>query len=135
MYPSLESDAKPQVFKLAPGSYPHGVVVGRDGALYVAETGTNIGGNAIARFTPSGERHDFRLPVGLAGAPWGIAVGPDGAIWFTEVGAGKIGRLDPETGKVAEYGLPTANSHRRASSPDRVECSGGPRSKRTGSFA
>jgi virginiamycin B lyase len=109
LYPSLDTEASPIVFKLPPGSFPHGIVVAPDGSLYVAETGTNIGGNAIARLTPSGEVHKFFLPAG-AGGPWGIAVGPDRAIWFSEVSSGKVGRLDPATGKITEFQLPTANS-------------------------
>ena len=31
-------------------------------------------------------------------------------IWFTEVGAGKVGRLDPETEKFSEFQLPTPHS-------------------------
>jgi virginiamycin B lyase len=109
LYPSLAAGASPIVYRLKPGSSPHGMVFGPDGALYIAETGTNIGGNAIARLTPAGELREFFLPAG-AGAPWGIAVGSDRKIWFTEVAAGKVGRLDPATGKISDFQLPTANS-------------------------
>jgi len=110
LYRSLEPGSTPTVFRLPPGSAPRGIVFGPDGALYIAESGTNIGGNAIGRLLPTtGELRQFFLPAG-AGAPWGITVGPDGKIWFTEVSAGKVGRLDQATGTIREFPLPTPNS-------------------------
>ncbi len=41
------------------------------------------------------------------GHPHDPAVGADGALWFTEQMANKIGRLDPQTGAIKEYTLPT----------------------------
>jgi virginiamycin B lyase len=109
LYSSLEPGITPTVFRLPPGSAPRGLAFGPGGALYIAETGTNIGGNAIGRLLPNGDLKQFLLPAG-AGSPWGIAYGPDGKIWFTEVAAGKVGRLDPVTGAIVEFQLPTANS-------------------------
>ncbi len=37
-----------------------------------------------------------------------IQVDPSGTVWFAEYVAGKIGRLDPETGKIQELALPGA---------------------------
>jgi streptogramin lyase len=109
------------MIRLAPGSAPRGIVFGPDGALYIAESGTNIAGNAIGQLLPTGELHQFFLPAG-AGAPWGITVGPDGEIWFTEVSVGKIGRLDPAT--IHEFPLPTPNSQPQASTSARTARSG-----------
>jgi virginiamycin B lyase len=110
LYRSLAAGTTPTVIRLPPGSGPRGIVFGSDGALYIAESGTNIGGNAIGRLvTTTGALRQFFLPAG-AGGPWGIAVGPDRKIWFTEVSSGKVGRLDPETGAIREFQLPTANS-------------------------
>ena len=49
LYRSLEPGSTPTVFRLPPGSAPRGIVFGPDKALYIAESGTNIGGNAIGR--------------------------------------------------------------------------------------
>jgi virginiamycin B lyase len=108
-YRSLAPGTTPTVFSLDSGSAPRGMTFGGDGALYVAETGTDAGGNKIARIRANGDVHEFPLPSG-AGAPWGIAVGADGKIWFSEESSGKVGRLDPITGRIVEYALPTAHS-------------------------
>jgi virginiamycin B lyase len=47
-------------------------------------------------------------PVPTKGAhPHDPAVGPDGALWFTEQMVNKLGRLDPKTGAIQEYPLPS----------------------------
>ena len=41
------------------------------------------------------------------GHPHDPAVGADGSLWFTEQMANKLGRLDPKTGEMKEYSLPS----------------------------
>ncbi len=41
------------------------------------------------------------------GHPHDPAVGLDGSLWFTEQMANKLGRLDPKTGEIKEYPLPS----------------------------
>ena len=44
----------------------------------------------------------------------GSTIGPDGALYVTEGAAGRISRVDPQTGEITTFasGLPTAISHR-----------------------
>ncbi|MGA4790848.1 virginiamycin B lyase family protein [Nocardia sp. AB354] len=54
--------------------------------------------------------HEFtkhQVPTPNA-VPQGLTIGPDGAIWFSESVGGKIGRIDPDTGVIAEYSIATA---------------------------
>ncbi|MGH3629222.1 MAG: virginiamycin B lyase family protein, partial [Sciscionella sp.] len=45
------------------------------------------------------------VPTARANPYW-LALGPDGRVWFTEFGAGKVGVLDPATGRISEYPVP-----------------------------
>jgi streptogramin lyase len=70
-------------------------------------------GSAVA--APEGTFAEF--PV--ASEPVGIAPGPDGNLWFTEFKGNTIGRITPG-GSVAEFPIPTPNSHSEwiAAGPD-----------------
>jgi streptogramin lyase len=85
-------------------SFPRGIVVGPDGALWFAESGTN----KIGRMTTSGAVTEFDLPTPGA-TPYDIASGPDGNLWFTENSVGQVGRITP-AGVVTEFGLSSAFS-------------------------
>ena len=63
-------------------------------------------GNAIAA-SRSGNATVSRLVTGLQGG-LGSTVGPDGALYVTETAAGRITRVDPQTGATTTYaeGLP-----------------------------
>jgi sugar lactone lactonase YvrE len=56
---------------------------------------------------PSGNATASRLVTGLQGG-LGSTIGPDGALYVTETAAGRITRVDPETGATTTYasGLP-----------------------------
>jgi hypothetical protein len=57
---------------------------------------------------PSGGPNAARLVMGLEGAS-GSTLGPDGALYVTEGVAGRISRVDPQTGEITTFasGLPT----------------------------
>lgn len=51
----------------------------------------------------------FKLPTTHAGVG-DVAVAPGGMVYFTESAANKIGRLDPRSGRIEEFEVPTAGS-------------------------
>ena len=66
------------------------------------------GDGTLARFNP--DTHEwklFKVPTEDSG-PHGLVSDALGDIWFTENYAGKIGRLDPASGAIAEFTPPTA---------------------------
>ena len=66
-------------------------------------------GKADAKKIPSGEPNAILLVTGLEGAS-GSTIGPGGALYVTEGAAGRISRVDPQTGEITTFasGLPTA---------------------------
>jgi virginiamycin B lyase len=91
-------------FGLPPGSAPHAITAGPDGALWFTE----INGNKIVRITTAGDITEFPLPTADS-QPSAITAGPDGALWFTEYNGYKIGRITT-AGVITEFPLPTADS-------------------------
>jgi virginiamycin B lyase len=89
--------------KLGPGSAPHGVIVGPDGAPWVTDGGLN----AIVRVDPRTEEvRTFPLPVGTPNASLNTAVfDRDGRLWFTGQ-SGFFGRLDPGAGPAEVFRAP-----------------------------
>src|SRR5579871_4206064 len=72
-------------------SYPQGIALGPDGALWFTEWSAQ----KIARITPAGRIAGYPVTVGL-GDPWAITAGPDGALWFTS---------DSELGRITTSGV------------------------------
>jgi hypothetical protein len=66
-------------------------------------------GNVYAGQIPSAEPYAALLVTGLEGAS-GSTIGPGGALYVTEGAAGRISRVDPQTGEVTTFasGLPQA---------------------------
>jgi hypothetical protein len=74
--------------------------------LFAALIGVGVPSAAIAA-PLSGTATASRLVTGLQGG-LGSAIGPDGALYVTETAAGRITRVDPQTGAATTYadGLP-----------------------------
>ncbi len=88
---------------LGPGSAPHGVIVGPDGAPWITDGGLN----AIVRVDPKTfEVKRFPLPEGRGYANLNTATfDRRGVLWFTGQN-GVYGRLDPATGEVRVFDAP-----------------------------
>jgi hypothetical protein len=65
--------------------------------------------SAASAPSPCEEPTATRLVTGLEGAS-GSTIGPDGALYVTEGAAGRISRVDPQTGEITTFasGLPSA---------------------------
>jgi virginiamycin B lyase len=55
--------------------------------------------------TPAASYKIDEYPVPAGSHPHDVAPAPDGAVWYTAQATGKLGRLDPTTGKVTEIPL------------------------------
>src|SRR3990170_1437136 len=88
---------------LGPGSAPHGVIIGPDGAAWVTDSGLN----AIVRVDPITEAVAvYPLPADSGYANLNTAAFDGaGVLWFTGQ-SGVYGRLNPVTGEVAVFDSP-----------------------------
>ena len=97
------SDGKIEQIELGPGSAPHGVIIGPDGAPWITDGGLN----AIVRVDPRTKQvRKWPLPTESTNANLNTAAF-DGAgrIWFTGQ-SGWYGRLDPTTGEMQVWKAP-----------------------------
>jgi virginiamycin B lyase len=99
-----------RVHPLPEGSGPHGIGFDRRGHVWL----TFELKHEIVEVDRSGqiiERH--RIPPDAAGrrpGPHGLHVARDGAVWWTGKEGDVVGRLDPRTGRMRVFPLPTAAS-------------------------
>ena len=101
---------------LGPGSAPHGVIVGPDGAPWITDGGLN----AIVRVDPASERvQRFSLPAGTGYANLNTAAfDRQGWLWFTGQ-SGVYGHLNPATGELVVFQAPRGRGpYGIASTPD-----------------
>lgn len=89
-------------------SRPTAVAAGPDGNLWFSERSTGTIPGKIGRITPEGAISEYSLAS--SGHPLVITAGPDGGMWFTESPGNRIGRIDPATGAVSEFAVPTFQS-------------------------
>ncbi len=74
---------------------------------------TETGVDRIGRLVYTSTADYVFSEYALAGdsSPLNLAVAGDGRVWFTAPGRNRIGRLDPATGQVDEFQIPTAHSY------------------------
>jgi virginiamycin B lyase len=94
-------DGSYRLTDLGPGSAPHGVIVGPDGAAWV----TDGGQNAIVRVDNDHKVTVFKLPIkDYTNLNTGV-FDKTGIYWFTGQ-SGYHGRLDPKSGDIAVFKSP-----------------------------
>jgi len=95
---------------LPAASRPTAVTGGPDGNVWFTERALTSPSGRIGRITGSGAITNYPLPSMSNGHPLTITAGADGALWFTESPGNRIGRLEPVSGAVTEYTVPTLQS-------------------------
>lgn len=101
-----------------PISYPVGIVVTKDGNLWVSEHG----GSSVTEFMPTNSTWR-KYPTSQATVSPGTGVATltldqQGRLWFAEHYSNRIGRLDPPTGEMEEFELPIAGAYSLLDSVD-----------------
>ena len=64
----------------------------------------------MGRLSPNGSIVEYPLPAGPDATPQGSVISPWGSVYVTEQGANTIARLDPRTGHMTEFPVPTADA-------------------------
>ncbi len=97
-----------RTFDLGADSRPVGIAIGsasngQAGSVWIAASYDN----KLIRFDIyTHQKREYKID-GNDSWPFNLAIGKDGGIWFTERASGKVGRLDPATGKIQHYEPPT----------------------------
>ena len=104
-----------------PLSYPVGIVVDRQGSVWVSEHG----GSSIAEYVPSNSTWK-KYPTSQAMAPPGtgpatLAIDSQDRLWFAEHYANRIGRLNPAMGSMEEFSIPIPGAYSLLNSLDQAD--------------
>jgi streptogramin lyase len=101
-----------------PLSYPVGIVVDKQGGVWVSEHG----GSSVAEYVPSNstwKKYPTSQGTHQPGTgPATLAIDSLGRLWFAEHYANKIGRLDPTIGSMEEFGIPVPGAYSLLNSVD-----------------
>lgn len=101
----------------SPNAYPYGLVVDKNDKLWMAEWIRC----KFTKFDPVTEKFTEFSPLNTPCVLKRLRIDSQGMIWYAYgmFGAGKLGRLDPNTGKMVEYTLPMPFATPYDISPDR----------------
>jgi virginiamycin B lyase len=96
---------------LGSDSQPRRMAAAPDGSLWV----TLYGKGALARVDPVGQKviKEYALPAGPRGGPYAVTVDGSGMVWANEFATDTVVRLDPSTGKIRVFTLPTPDARVR----------------------
>jgi virginiamycin B lyase len=97
-----QADGKIRLWPMAKGSRPYGIWMDSKSQPWFDLFGTN----KIGTIDAAGNFKAIDLPNERS-RPRRIVVSGDDAIWYGDYTRGFLGRLDPKTGKVDEYALPS----------------------------
>lgn len=102
----ITDDGKQQPYALPAGSFPVGLLVEPQGAVWF----TDIRRNQVVRLDPSkGEFRHYDVPT-KDSWPFFLVRDGNGVLYFTERVGNKVGRLDPRTGEITEFPLLTPHA-------------------------
>jgi virginiamycin B lyase len=87
------------------GSRPRRLAAAPDGSLWV----TLYGAGKLIRVDPEARRvvKEYALPAGPSGGPYAVTVDGAGIVWANEIRTDTVVRLDPATGALRVFKLPS----------------------------
>lgn len=87
------------------GSQPRRMAVAPDGSLWV----TLYGKGTLLRVDPVAGKvvKEYALPAGPSGGPYAVTVDGAGIVWANEIATDTVVRLDPKTGQIRVFPLPS----------------------------
>ncbi len=90
---------------LAPDSQPRRIAAAPDGSLWV----TLYGKGSLLHVDPAAERviKEYPLPAGPRGGPYAVTVDAAGFVWANEIATDTVVRLDPKSGQIRVFPLPS----------------------------
>ncbi len=100
------------------GVYPHSVAVGPDGRVWwnghftfdpeIIGSLDPTTGKVTSYKVPRGPGPD--APLGESTIPYGLRVASDGTVWATQLRGGHLIRLDPESGDIRQWKMPSPHA-------------------------
>jgi virginiamycin B lyase len=90
---------------MEPGSRPRRMAAGPDGTLWV----TLYGNGKLLQVDPLAQKilKEYALPHGPTGGPYAVTVDGGGIVWANEIQTDTVVRLDPKTGVMRTFPLPS----------------------------